>query len=170
MVKATPSTRIYIDILLICYPSWIMFTDSIFSSERVLHFCTACALEIGGWGGWWSYKVQDFDTGYQSLHPESTVWLDLSNKNTLLMEGSWFWLNGNKVSKSCLMSQVTFDFLSIEPKPQSFLNLNRMLWVPEWADMAGKQMTCVVSEHFSDMLMITLWLARHIRENVSSFL
>lgn len=37
-----------------------------------------------------------------------------------------FWLNVNKVNTSCLLLQVTFDFLKFEPSPQSSLNVNQV--------------------------------------------
>lgn len=63
------------------------------------------------------------------VSPTSCVWLCLGNKSTLIKteEGSWFRLHIYKWN-TCLVLQVTVDFISIKPRPLSFRNLD-VFWV-----------------------------------------
>lgn len=46
-----------------------------------------CESSGGCWGGWWAYKVRQFDTRDQDSNPDVYKWFAVGNKSTLVNVG-----------------------------------------------------------------------------------
>lgn len=107
----------------LCVLTQLQIKQQIFSSEGSATFF----YRMQTWGRWWEYKAQDLTLTLETggLHPESHVWLSLSNiSSQAVKERSCLQLLRNTPSL-VLQVPVDFFFLSLSlTKCHGRLNIN----------------------------------------------